>query len=54
MEKDTGSFKVTETEEGFRIDVSGKALKMLFSSCDCGCNDEKETEGKSSCCCSTK
>jgi len=54
MEKDTGCCKVSKTEDGFRIDVSGEAMKMMFSSCDCGCNDKEKTDDKDSGCCSTK
>jgi len=48
MSKDTGDIRVTETKDGFRIDVSGKALKMASSSCGCGCgcDSERKTEQK--------
>jgi hypothetical protein len=55
MEKECCDIKVTETDEGFRIDVKGKALKEMGSCCcipvmcvpkkgeaDCCPSDEKE------------
>ena len=63
MEKEQGQVKFTETEDGFRVDVTGKTLKEAFS-CGClpfaamqDCNDsscytpKKETTATMSCCC---
>jgi hypothetical protein len=33
LEKEFGQIKITETDDGFRIDISGKNLKELFSCC---------------------
>ncbi len=48
MEKEIGSIKVTETDDGYRIDVAGKDLKGLMPCCIplAGCCDAKE----GSCC----
>ncbi|MCP4583950.1 MAG: hypothetical protein GY839_20245 [candidate division Zixibacteria bacterium] len=34
MDKEFGNVKITETDEGYRIDVTGKSLK---EACGCGC-----------------
>jgi hypothetical protein len=33
MEKECGQIKITETDGGYRIDISGKNLKEMFSGC---------------------
>ncbi len=33
MEKEHGQIKITETDDGFRIEVTGKNLKDSFSCC---------------------
>ncbi len=33
MEKELGQCKITETDEGFRIEVTGKKFKDAFSCC---------------------
>lgn len=33
MEKEYGQVKITETDTGFRIEVTGKSLKEAFSCC---------------------
>ena len=33
MEKEHGQIKITETDDGFRIEVTGKKLKDSFSCC---------------------
>ena len=33
MEKEHGQIKITETDDGFRIEVTGKNLKDAFSCC---------------------
>ncbi|UCC44924.1 MAG: hypothetical protein JSU65_03095 [Candidatus Zixiibacteriota bacterium] len=55
MEKELGSVKFTETDDGFRIEVTGKTLKEMMSGCCmpfgfmnvgkdgcCGPSEEKE------------
>ncbi len=63
MEKEMGQIKFTETDDGFRVDVTGKTFKEAFS---CGCipftgmfscadsncdTSEKETKATMTCCC---
>ncbi len=33
MEKEYGQIKFVETEDGFRVEVTGKSLKEAFSCC---------------------
>jgi hypothetical protein len=33
VEKECGQIKITETDSGYRIDISGKDLKEMFSRC---------------------
>ena len=33
MEKEIGQIKVTETDDGYRVDVKGKDLKALYPGC---------------------
>ena len=49
MEKELGQIKFTETDGGFRVDVTGKTLKEL---CSCGCLQVvvKGQDGKTDCC----
>jgi len=35
MEKDCGNIKVTETDDGYRIDITGKDLKEAIGCCCC-------------------
>ncbi|MBU8932858.1 MAG: hypothetical protein KOO62_02515 [candidate division Zixibacteria bacterium] len=53
MEKELGRIKVTETDDGYRIDVNGKDLKGL---CLCGCSpqESKDQSSATSCCEPTK
>jgi len=48
MEKEFGQVKITETETGFRIDVSGKSLKEML--CCCVPMFAACCESKSECC----
>ncbi len=48
MEKQCGQFKITETDDGYRIDVKGKNLKEMFSCC--ASMFDQEEESKSTCC----
>lgn len=48
MEKERGQIKFIETDDGFRIEVTGKELKGLFSGCCCGGN---KSGGSGSDCC---
>ena len=49
MEKELGQVKITETDNGFRVDVTGKSLKEL---CSCGCLQiVGRSQGKNSDCC---
>jgi hypothetical protein len=34
MEKEVGKITFTETDDGFRVEVTGKSLKEM---CSCGC-----------------
>ena len=36
MEKETGSIKFFETDDGYRVEVKGKSLKEAMN-CGCGC-----------------
>ena len=49
MEKEFGQIKITETDDGFRIDVSGKSLKEMFSCC-CAPMFKAAGETMSNCC----
>ena len=55
MEKECCNVKVTETEDGFRIDVKGEGLKekfeTVFKNC---CGDEMKKKGFQFCCGSGK
>lgn len=35
MEKETGRITFSETEDGFRVEVTGESLKKALSSCCC-------------------
>ena len=49
MEKELGQVKITETDNGFRVDVIGKSLKEL---CSCCCLQVGGiSQGKNSDCC---
>lgn len=49
MEKECGQIKVTETDDGFRIEVTGKSMKEWFSCC-CMPMFKAAGAGKSECC----
>lgn len=55
MEKECCNVKVTETEDGFQINVKGENLKekfeTVFKSC---CGEELKKKGKEFCCGSDK
>jgi hypothetical protein len=53
MEKEYGQVKITETDAGFRIEVTGKSLKEAFSCC-CMPMFGAVRVGKSECCPPTK
>jgi len=53
MEKECGQIKCTETDDGFRIEVTGKNLKEWFSCC-CMPGLKSSKESKSECCPSEK
>lgn len=46
MEKELGSIKITETDDGYRIDINGKDLKKIMPCCipivNCDCDDGSE------------
>lgn len=51
MEKEFGNISITETEDGFRVDIKGKDMKAAFSKCCatvmancCPCPPEEETK----------
>ena len=55
MEKEIGHIKFTETEDGYRIDVTGKDLKGFYPCCclpESGCciKVEKCDDDSSKCC----
>lgn len=49
MEKECGQIKCTETDDGFRIEVTGKNLKDWFSCC-CMPILKTSKEDQSGCC----
>jgi hypothetical protein len=49
MEKECGQIKCIETDDGFRIEVTGKSMKEWFSCC-CMPALKSAKEGKSECC----
>lgn len=49
VEKERGKITFTETDEGFRIEVTGKDLKEWFSCC-CLPMFKQAGKGKSECC----
>jgi len=55
MEKECCNVKITETEDGFRIDVKGEGLKekveTVFKNC---CSEEMKKKGFQFCCGSGK
>ncbi len=51
MEKECCNVKVTETEEGFRIEVKGEGLKEKFETVFKGCCSEEMRKKVSQFCC---
>lgn len=47
MDRPVGNIKITKTENGFNLDIEGKYLKDLMSSC-CFCGTDDSS--KSDCC----
>ncbi len=51
MDKECCNVKVTETDEGLRIDVKGKGLKEKFETlCGNCCSEEMKKKGFQFCC----
>lgn len=50
MEKECCNVKVTETEDGFRIDVKGEGLKEKFETVLKNCCGEEMRKRFQSCC----
>jgi len=62
MEKEWARVKITETDEGYRVDITGKNLKDLLACCvkvvkdepaegsSCCDSSSSEKDGKSNCC----
>jgi hypothetical protein len=50
LEKEYGNIKITETDEGYRIEVKGKDLKEAFAACCCMPMSGSGKAMKSGCC----